>query len=103
MQRSYSHVCEWLVEAGVNIFTSDQDKQTPLHMACKNANPKVVELLLQKGSSVNIMSYSSNTPMHNILKGVALKLEDQPELIVHSLLNYGAIHIWPEALPKDSH
>ncbi|XP_058878976.1 ankyrin repeat and SOCS box protein 10 isoform X1 [Acipenser ruthenus] len=96
----YYHICKRLVEAGANIFTSDQDKQTPLHMACKNVNPKVVELLLQKGSNVNIMSYSSNAPMHNILKGVAFKLEHQPELIVRSLLNYGSIRVWPEALPK---
>ncbi|MGH0148939.1 UNVERIFIED_CONTAM: hypothetical protein FKN15_046323 [Acipenser sinensis] len=71
-------------------------------MACKNANPKVVELLLQKGSNGNIMSYSNNAPMHNILKGVAFKLEHQPEIIVHSLLSYGSIHIWPEALPKNA-
>lgn len=96
----YSQVCRLLVEAGADVQTSDADKQTPLHMACKNANPDVVDLLLQKGSCVNDMDYGGEAPMHNILKMVAYKSEHQPERIVQALLNHGSIRVWPGALVK---
>lgn len=98
----YAQVCRRLVEAGADVDTGDADKQTPLHMACKNANPGIVELLLQNGASVNIMNYGGEAPMHNILKMVAFKLEHEPERIVRELLNYGSIRVWPGALPKVS-
>ncbi|XP_036447784.1 ankyrin repeat and SOCS box protein 10 isoform X2 [Colossoma macropomum] len=93
-------VCQQLVEAGADVQTGDADKQTPLHMACKNANPDVVDLLLQRGASVNSMDYGGEAPMHNILKIVAYKIEHQPERIVKALLNYGSIRVWPGALAK---
>ncbi|XP_026876083.2 ankyrin repeat and SOCS box protein 10 isoform X2 [Electrophorus electricus] len=96
----YTHVCRQLVEAGANVRTGDADRQTPLHMVCKNANPDVVDLLLQSGALVNEMDYGGDAPMHNILKIVAYKLEHQPERIVQALLNYGSIRVWPGALPK---
>ncbi|KAL7886862.1 hypothetical protein AOLI_G00045830 [Acnodon oligacanthus] len=96
----YRHVCQQLVDAGADVQTCDADKQTPLHMACKNANPDVVDLLLQMGASVNNMDYGGEAPMHNILKTVAYKVEHQPERIVKALLNYGSIRVWPGALAK---
>ncbi|MCJ8728439.1 hypothetical protein PDJAM_G00004530 [Pangasius djambal] len=96
----YAQVCQRLVEAGADVSTCDADKHTPLHMACKNANPGIVELLLRNGASVNVMDYGGEAPMHNILKMVAYKLEHEPEQIVQELLNYGSIRVWPGALPK---
>ncbi|XP_053468587.1 ankyrin repeat and SOCS box protein 10 isoform X1 [Ictalurus furcatus] len=96
----YAQVCQRLVEAGAKVVTGDADNRTPLHMACKNANPKIVELLLRNGASVNDMDYGGEAPMHNILKMVAYKLEHEPERIVQELLNYGSIRVWPGALPK---
>ncbi|XP_052398005.1 ankyrin repeat and SOCS box protein 10 isoform X2 [Carassius gibelio] len=96
----YSHVCHMLVAAGADIHISDADKQTPLHMACKNANPDVVDLLLQYKALVNEMDYGGDAPMHNILKVVAYKTDHEPERIVQALLNYGSIRVWPGALPK---
>uniref|UniRef100_A0A8C1WGS8 Ankyrin repeat and SOCS box containing 10 n=1 Tax=Cyprinus carpio TaxID=7962 RepID=A0A8C1WGS8_CYPCA len=96
----YSRVCHMLVAAGADIHISDADKQTPLHMACKNANPDVVELLLQYKALVNEMDYGGDAPMHNILKVVAYKMDHEPERIVQALLNYGSIRVWPGALPK---
>ncbi|XP_051542577.1 ankyrin repeat and SOCS box protein 10-like isoform X1 [Myxocyprinus asiaticus] len=96
----YTSVCHLLVSAGADIHISDADKQTPLHMACKNVNPDVVELLLKHKASVNEMDYSADAPMHNILKGVAYKVDNEPERIVQALLNYGSIRVWPGALPK---
>lgn len=99
---TYARVCQMLVDAGADVATNDGDKRTPLHMACKNANPAIVELLLRHGASVNVMDYGGEAPMHNVLKMVAYKLEHEPERIVQALLNYGSIRVWPGALPKVS-
>ncbi|XP_060104196.1 ankyrin repeat and SOCS box protein 10 [Heteronotia binoei] len=96
----YFQVCQQLVAAGAQVNTTDLDRQRPLHQACKNANPRVVELLLSHGANVNIMSYSGNMAMHNILQVAAYRLEHQPEEVVRGLLNYGAVRIWPGALLK---
>lgn len=96
----YYHVCQQLVDAGACVNTSDHDRQRPLHQACKNANPRIVALLLAHRASVNIMSYSGNTALHNILQVAAYKLDHQPELVVQDLLNHGAVRVWPGALLK---
>ncbi|KAM4705252.1 ankyrin repeat and SOCS box protein 10 [Rhinophrynus dorsalis] len=96
----YYQVCKCLIQSRANIHSRDHDQQSPLHLACKSANPQVVELLLRHGAEVNAMSYSGNTAMHNILQVTAYKLENKPELIVRTLLNHGAIRVWPGALLK---
>ncbi|KAM4604965.1 ankyrin repeat and SOCS box protein 10 [Polymixia lowei] len=95
----YFAVCQLLLGAGARVDTLDQDKHSPLHMACKNANADVVDLLLDNGASVNDMDYGGEAPMHNILKVVCYKISHAPERIVRSLLNYGSIRVWPGALP----
>ncbi|KAM6103343.1 ankyrin repeat and SOCS box protein 10 isoform 4-T5 [Theristicus caerulescens] len=96
----YYQVCQLLVESGASINAADRDRQHPLHLACKNANAQVAELLLARGANVNVMNYSGNTALHNILQATAYKLEHHPELVVRALLNYGAIRIWPGSLLK---
>ncbi|XP_048367202.1 ankyrin repeat and SOCS box protein 10 isoform X1 [Sphaerodactylus townsendi] len=96
----YFKVCQQLVAAGAQVNSTDHDRQRPLHQACKNANPRVVELLLAHGANVNIMSYSGNMAMHNILQAAAYKTDHQPEQAVRDLLNHGAVRIWPGALLK---
>ncbi|XP_034558415.1 ankyrin repeat and SOCS box protein 10 isoform X2 [Notolabrus celidotus] len=97
--QSYCKVCQTLLGAGADIHTMDQDKHNPLHMACKNANPDIVDLLLAKGACVNEMDYGGEAPMHNILKVVSYKVSHEPERIVRALLNHGSIRVWPGALP----
>lgn len=96
----YFKVCQTLIGAGASIHTADQDRQTPLHMACKNANPDIVDLLLACGACVNDMNYGGEAPMHNILRVVSYKISHSPERIVRALLNHGSIRVWPGALPK---
>lgn len=95
----YFKVCQMLLGAGADVHTLDQDKRTPLHMACKNVNPDIVDLLLDSGASVNNMDYGGEAPMHNILKVVCFKVSHHPERIVRALLNHGSIRVWPGALP----
>lgn len=95
----YFKVCKIMLEAGANIQIMDQDRRTPLHMACKNANPDIVDLLLANGACVNEMDYGGEAPMHNILKVVCYKRSHHPERIVRALLNHGSIRVWPGALP----
>ncbi|XP_042285381.1 ankyrin repeat and SOCS box protein 10 isoform X2 [Thunnus maccoyii] len=95
----YLKVCQMLLGAGADIRTTDQDKHSPLHMACKNVNPDIVDLLLAKGASVNDMDYGGEAPMHNILKVVCYKVSHHPERVVRALLNHGSIRVWPGALP----
>lgn len=95
----YFGVCQTLLRAGADVHVTDQDKHSPLHMSCKNANPDIVDLLLANGASVNNMDYGGEAPMHNILKVVCYKVSHQPERIVRALLNHGSIRVWPGALP----
>eukprot|EP00064_Thunnus_orientalis_P001836 superscaffoldBa00000127_g1839 len=95
----YFKVCQMLLGAGADIHAMDQDKHSPLHMACKNVNPEIVDLLLAKGASVNDMDYGGEAPMHNILKVVCYKVSHHPERVVRALLNHGSIRVWPGALP----
>ncbi|KAM6410596.1 ankyrin repeat and SOCS box protein 10 isoform 4-T6 [Pluvialis apricaria] len=97
---SYYRVCQLLVESGASINAADRDRQHPLHLACKNANAQIAELLLARGANVNVMNYSGNTALHNILQATAYKLEHHPELVVRALLNHGAIRVWPGSLLK---
>ncbi|XP_013885365.1 ankyrin repeat and SOCS box protein 10 [Austrofundulus limnaeus] len=95
----YFGVCQTLLLAGADIRSVDQDRHSPLHMACKNANPDVVDLLLANGACVNNMDYDGEAPMHKILKVVCYKAAHRPERIVRALLNHGSIRVWPGALP----
>ncbi|KAM6421920.1 ankyrin repeat and SOCS box protein 10 [Rhynochetos jubatus] len=96
----YYRVCQLLVERGASVNAADRDRQHPLHLACKNANAQVAELLLARGANVNVMNYSGNMALHNILQATAYKLEHRPELVVRALLNHGAIRVWPGSLLK---
>ncbi|XP_014813495.1 PREDICTED: ankyrin repeat and SOCS box protein 10 isoform X4 [Calidris pugnax] len=96
----YYRVCLLLVESGASVDAADRDRQHPLHLACKNANAQIAELLLVRGANVNVMNYSGNTALHNILQAAAYKLEHHPELVVQALLNHGAVRVWPGSLLK---
>lgn len=95
----YFRVCRTLLLAGADVQTVDRDRRSPLHMACKNANPDVADLLLANGACVNNMDYDGEAPMHKILKVVCYKAAHRPERIVRALLNHGSIRVWPGALP----
>ncbi|XP_004629042.1 ankyrin repeat and SOCS box protein 10 isoform X2 [Octodon degus] len=93
-------LCHLLLSAGADADAADQDRQRPLHLACRRGHTAVVELLLSCGVSANAMDYGGHTPLHCALQGPAAALAETPEHVVRALLNHGAVRVWPGALPK---
>ncbi|XP_004594468.2 ankyrin repeat and SOCS box protein 10 isoform X2 [Ochotona princeps] len=93
-------LCRLLLSAGADADAADQDKQRPLHLACRRGHAAVVELLLSHGVSANAMDYGGHTALHCALQGPPTALAQSPERVVQALLNHGAVRIWPGALPK---
>ncbi|WP_353288060.1 ankyrin repeat domain-containing protein [Wolbachia endosymbiont (group B) of Gerris lacustris] len=75
-----------LIEAGadVNAVTSSEE-ETPLHVAVRCDNGKLVELLLEKGANINAVGRRNRTPLH-----AAVRYNSHKEL-VELLLKKGAI------------
>ncbi|XP_071988475.1 ankyrin repeat and SOCS box protein 10 isoform X2 [Engystomops pustulosus] len=99
----YHRVCQHLIEGGANILSRDNEQQSPLHLACKSANPQVVELLLEHGAQVNAMSYSGNTPMQNILQ-VLRYCCTSPRTVEVLLNTYSTVRgseDWAEVVPEE--
>ncbi|XP_004860435.1 ankyrin repeat and SOCS box protein 10 isoform X2 [Heterocephalus glaber] len=93
-------LCHLLLSAGADADAADQDRQRPLHLACRRGHVAVVELLLSCGVSANAMDYGGHTALHCALQGPAAALAQTPEHVVRALLNHGAVRVWPGALPK---
>ena len=70
--------------ANINAVTNDE-KLTPLMLACKNKNVSVVNCLLQNGANVVLTSNNGWTALHFVVDEFNDSLE-----ILRSLLNYGA-------------
>nr|XP_060610990.1 ankyrin repeat and SOCS box protein 18 isoform X2 [Anolis sagrei ordinatus] len=99
-QERYLQVCKLLLVYEADVNTVDEEKKTPLHKACRNANHSLVQLLLQRGADVNAIDYNGAYPMSCVLQAAAFKQELKPHLTVQTLLNYGSQKIWPAAFVK---
>lgn len=75
-----------LIEAGadVNAVTSSEE-ETPLHVAVRCDNGKLVELLLDRGANVNAVERRNRTPLHAAVR------YDSHKGLVELLLKKGAI------------
>lgn len=93
-------LCRLLLSVGADADAANQDKQRPLHLACRHGHSAVVQLLLSCGVSANAMDYGGHTPLHCALLGPTTALAHSPEHVVRDLLNHGAVRVWPGALPK---
>ncbi|XP_067397168.1 ankyrin repeat and SOCS box protein 16 [Emydura macquarii macquarii] len=94
----YYRVAGRLLECGADARTAGRKNHTPLHNACSNCHPRLVELLLRHGAAVNISNCAGYTPMDCALQAVEENLEGQPERIIATLLDYGASAINPKML-----
>ncbi|XP_067825106.1 ankyrin repeat and SOCS box protein 16 [Heptranchias perlo] len=94
----YYRVCKMLIDCGADVKTAGKKNHTPLHNACGNGHPGIVDLLLQHGASANAKNSAGYTPMDCILQAIEDHLERHPEQIVLALLNHGAAPIDSEIL-----
>ena len=78
-------VVKLLLEHGADPNKADEDKDTPLHLACKNNNLILVKLLLGYNIDVNIQNIYGRTPLD-----LACDNEDIKLPIVKLLLEHGA-------------
>uniref|UniRef100_A0A8C8VR94 Ankyrin repeat and SOCS box containing 16 n=1 Tax=Pelusios castaneus TaxID=367368 RepID=A0A8C8VR94_9SAUR len=93
----YYRVAKRLLECGADARTAGRKNHTPLHNACSNSHPRLVELLLRHGAAVNIRNCAGYTPVDCALQSVQENLAGQPEIIT-TLLDYGASAINPKML-----
>jgi len=63
MNNSYN-VVKYLIENEFKIDIENQQKQTPLHIACEKENIKIVEILIDKGAYINSEMFNGKTPLH---------------------------------------
>lgn len=47
-----------------NLEKLDENKYSPLHLACEIGDLKIVHYLVQKGAKINIKNHQENTPLH---------------------------------------
>ncbi|XP_061555703.1 ankyrin repeat and SOCS box protein 16 isoform X1 [Phycodurus eques] len=94
----YLGVIRRLLDAGADPRTAGKKRHTPLHNACANCCPAIVELLLQYGAQVDVSNCAGYTPMECVLQVVEDYLDQQPEAVVRTLLNHGAKPVSPKML-----
>lgn len=79
------NMLELLVSMGVDLFTKDNLKQTPLYYASKSGHLKLIQLLIEQGINVNqIDTYGQNAIYYAITAG---NLQ-----ATHLLKSYGSEH-----------
>jgi ankyrin repeat protein len=66
LSHGYKGIATLLIESGIDCTIKDQDKNTPLHLACDREDLEIVKLLLSKGDPTCINTYSALglTPLH---------------------------------------
>ncbi|MFV0948936.1 ankyrin repeat domain-containing protein [Wolbachia endosymbiont of Nasonia giraulti] len=75
-----------LAAQGIDVNLQNQSQETPLHLAIKEGNEKIVEALLNKGADVNLRDKSESTPLH-------LAIKKGNENIVKALLAVDRINV----------
>ncbi|KAL8698578.1 MAG: hypothetical protein Q9201_006495 [Fulgogasparrea decipioides] len=53
----------WLIQQGFDVNSADPQGETPLMYACRKGNDAVATLLLERGASVNVRSFSESTAL----------------------------------------
>lgn len=94
----YLRVVQMLLDAGANPQTAGRKMHTPLHNACSNCSPRIVDILLQHGAKADVTNGVGYTPMDCLLQVVEDYPDQQPEQIARSLLNHGAKPVSPKML-----
>ncbi|KAL4618048.1 ankyrin repeat and SOCS box protein 18-like isoform X2 [Arapaima gigas] len=93
-------LCQLLLAHGADPNLADEERRTALHKAARNVQHSLVDLLLEYGAEVNAIDYNGASPLSCALQSAAFKGEQQPHLVVQTLLNHGSVKVWPLALLK---
>uniref|UniRef100_A0A3Q2E9D2 Ankyrin repeat and SOCS box containing 16 n=1 Tax=Cyprinodon variegatus TaxID=28743 RepID=A0A3Q2E9D2_CYPVA len=96
----YLRVIQKLLDAGANPQTAGRKQHTPLHNACANCCPRIVDVLLEHGAKADVENCAGYTPMDCLLQIVEDYPVQQCEAIARSLLNYGAKPVSPKMLKQ---
>lgn len=64
----YLRVVQMLLDAGANPQTAGRKMHTPLHNACSNCSPRIVDILLQHGAKADVTNGVGYTPMDCLLQ-----------------------------------
>ncbi|XP_031581693.1 ankyrin repeat and SOCS box protein 16 isoform X1 [Oreochromis aureus] len=96
----YLRVIQKLLDAGASARTAGRKQHTPLHNACANCCPRIVDLLLQHGAKADVTNCAGYTAMDCLLQVVEDFPDQQPEAIARSLLNHGAKPVSPKMLKQ---
>nr|XP_040046378.1 ankyrin repeat and SOCS box protein 16 isoform X3 [Gasterosteus aculeatus aculeatus]XP_040046379.1 ankyrin repeat and SOCS box protein 16 isoform X3 [Gasterosteus aculeatus aculeatus] len=94
----YLRVVQRLLSAGADPRTAGRKQHTPLHNACANCSPRIVEVLLQHGAEARVANCAGYTPMDCLIQVVEDYPGQQPEAVARSLLNHGAEPVAPKML-----
>ncbi|XP_070704435.1 ankyrin repeat and SOCS box protein 16 [Pempheris klunzingeri] len=94
----YVRVIERLLGAGADPRTAGRKQHTPLHNACANCSPRIVDVLLQHGAEADVTNCAGYTPLDCLLQVLEDYLDQQPEAAARSLLNHGAKTVPPKML-----
>ncbi|XP_037544657.1 ankyrin repeat and SOCS box protein 16 [Nematolebias whitei] len=86
----YLRVIQKLLDAGADPRTAGRKQHTPLHNACANCCPRIVEVLLQRGAQAEVVNCAGHTPMDCLMQVLEDYPNQQPEAVAQSLLNHGA-------------
>ena len=60
-KREFNLVME-IINSGAHVNVKDCGGMTPLHLASREIEPKVVELLLDKGANANALTFATRNP-----------------------------------------
>ncbi|XP_034046163.1 ankyrin repeat and SOCS box protein 16 isoform X2 [Thalassophryne amazonica] len=94
----YLSVIQMLLKAGADPRTAGKKMHTPLHNACSNCSPSIVDFLLQHGAEADVVNCAGYTPMDCLVQGIEDYQNQHPEAIARSLLNHGAKPVSPKML-----
>jgi ankyrin repeat protein len=87
----YADIVDILLKAGANVNEKTPTvDSTMLLIACREGLADIVDILLKAGADVNYSNRDGETPLHMAVTNDSNKSEENLELIVRRLLNYGA-------------
>ncbi len=69
LERGYTDMCEFLIQSGAPLDTTENRGQTPLHLAARSGHPELIRRLAAQGLDVNARDDFGDTPLADIAGG----------------------------------